>query len=121
MVDLYRTRWVERHESVLAFAMFYKPILIALSALFENGTTVVTKRDAQVNFLAISNLQFIVGKKIFEKYSRLLKPVSKKLQSPSIDLLQCCEHIECILNVIKNDLQHVEDAFHSIFKESASK
>ncbi len=121
MVDLCRTRWVERHEAVLTFAMFYKPIQIALPALSANGTTVETKRDAQVNYLAISNLQFIVGMKIFEKYSRLLKPVSKKLQSPSIDLLQCCEHIECILQVIKTDLQDVDDIFHSIFEKAASK
>jgi hypothetical protein len=121
LVAMCRTRWVERHESVLAFAMLYRPILIALSAFSENGTTVETKRDAQVNYLAISNLQFVVGMKIFEKYSRLLKPVSKQLQSPSIDLLQCCEHIGLILEVIKTDLQNAAEVFHSLFEESASK
>lgn len=97
---LCETRWSQKYRSISIFKNNFVGIVQGLERLAQEGNTATRKTAFQLHCVATKPV-FIISTCIIAKYSALLEPVANILQSTSLDLLQCANHIKKILAVVK--------------------
>lgn len=90
---LCETRWSQKYKSIATFKQHYVQIVMALEKLSTDGNNATRKAAFQMHCAATKS-EFIVSVCLIAKYSALLQPVVNALQSKSVDLLQCANHIK---------------------------
>ncbi|XP_039307843.1 zinc finger MYM-type protein 1 isoform X1 [Solenopsis invicta] len=94
------TRWSQKYKSIAIFKENFLSIVQGFELLSKDGNTATRKTAFQLHCAATKS-QFIICIGLIAKYSALLEPVVNALQSKSINILQCANHIKKILIVIK--------------------
>lgn len=98
---LCETRWSQKYKSIAVFRKNYQAIVEALEDLSRDGNSTTRKAAFQLHSAATKPV-FIVALLLIAKYSAFLEPVANKLQSVSIDMLQCTKHIDTILKLVES-------------------
>lgn len=98
---LYETWWFQKYRSIGTFKEHYVQIVKVkmLEKLSKDGNN--TTAAFQIHCTA-TNSEFIISVCLIAKYSALLQLVVNALQSISMDLLQCANHIKRITGLMKN-------------------
>ena len=91
--------------------------MAALKKLSTDGHAATRKAAFQMH-CAASNSEFIVSVCLIAKYSALLQPVVNVLQSKSLDLLQCMNHIKRITDLLKTHRENVSAESVYIIKDA---
>lgn len=136
LLNLCRTRWVERHEAHEVFFALFPSIVRALEAmsnerLFANqfGETAWnwdadSKSKANSLLHAVSNFQFVITQVTTMKCLSVLKPLSVKLQKRDIDVFQAYNHIKDFkseLQDIRGDIEKFCTDWYSMATTTARK
>ena len=111
------TRWSQKYKSIAIFKEHYVQIVMALDILSKDGN-IATRKAAFPMYCAATNSQFIVSMCLIAKYSALLQPVVNTLQSKSMDLLQCANHIKKITDVLKKHRENADVQSQSFIDEA---
>lgn len=110
LISLCQTRWTERGLCLKVFAQYYEAIIDTLEVIctnkLSNGKACANARSF---ILALQQPEFLVSlfmaKDIF---------VFLQLQSKQIYLLNCIDHIENVVNVLKTKRLNVDQYFQFI-------
>ncbi|XP_042146012.1 52 kDa repressor of the inhibitor of the protein kinase-like [Ixodes scapularis] len=114
LVSLCETRWVERHDCILAIIELLEPIAAALQQLDESGASDNASR-AHMLLLSASSSAFLISLHTAAKALALTLPLSKALQAVSIDLPSALSYVKEVNAALGQMRQNVEHEFKSIF------
>uniref|UniRef100_A0A8D8ZFX7 52 kDa repressor of the inhibitor of the protein kinase n=1 Tax=Cacopsylla melanoneura TaxID=428564 RepID=A0A8D8ZFX7_9HEMI len=116
MPTLCETRWSHKYKSIRIFHKNIPTIYEALENLSKEGNTSTRKSAFQLQS-AMQRPVFLVCATIIGKYSNILEPVANILQSKSLDLLNCTDHVNTISSLIKEHRENVDDTAKGIMFE----
>jgi Domain of unknown function (DUF4371)/hAT family C-terminal dimerisation region len=111
------TRWVDSHRALITFKQLYTVTLATLDKI-------VTDSDRQTSSQALSILDsitspgFIVALVVTEAVAALMLPLSKKLQTPSMDMYTARKDISETMEVLMNWRSTAETEFSALFLQS---
>lgn len=111
---LCETRWSQKYKSIAVFKEHFEKIVEGLERLTEEGNDLTRKSAFQLH-CAATKPSFLVCLVLIAEYSALIQPIANILQSKSLDLLQCMEHIKRILAVVADHRQKADDKFTNLF------
>ncbi|XP_069700787.1 52 kDa repressor of the inhibitor of the protein kinase-like [Periplaneta americana] len=89
---LCETRWIERHDAVLQFLDIFSAVISFLEDFGSYGT------KAHLMLNSILKFEFIISLHILAEIFGITLCVSRKLQSPNLELSQCYHMVECVMN-----------------------
>ena len=110
------TRWLERHTALEDFADLYEPLLDCLDQMVTSAgwdTKTVTEADGLRN--QVTQSKFIVA---FDTYLHMFdytKPLNKKLQSSTIDVVKAYSEIEYVLTKFQSIRDNADNSFATLF------
>ncbi|XP_069354562.1 52 kDa repressor of the inhibitor of the protein kinase-like [Maniola hyperantus] len=113
------TRWSQKYKSIAIFKEHYVQVVKALSTLSTDGNNATRKSAFQLH-CAATNSEFIVSVCLIAKYSAQLQPIVNALQSKSIDLLQCANHIKRITDTLRKHRETADVQSESLIAEAES-
>ena len=114
IAQLAPTRWVQRHESLVAFKEFFLAILEALEYLDQNEI----RSDASDLIDGISSITSVFALLLAERVAGQLKFLSTLLQSKNLDLISAYEDIDAARLVLSDFLGNKAE-FESLYKETS--
>lgn len=114
---LCETRWSEKHKCIGIFKANFETIVIALDKLSIEGNA-DTRKLAFPLHAAATQTTFIICVCLIAKYSALLEPVVNILQSKSLDLFRCAEHIKNILSIMTEHRQNADHSTKSVLDDA---
>lgn len=122
LVDLCRTRWVERHTAFETFAELYKPVVDCLGQMTEDssnwdGDTI----SRAAGFLhALQSGLFLVAFVVVRKCLQYLKPITLRLQQTAKDIAAAYKEITSVTGAIQDIRNTVDTAFSLWFAEATA-
>ena len=104
------SRWIERHDAILQFKEIFPAIV-----LFLEEAEYLSKN---AHILLNSNLkfEFIIALVTIAEILGITVSLSRQLQNPSIDLVQCYGMIERVKDTLKECREN--QTFHSVFENA---
>lgn len=116
LLGLCETRWVEKHDAVLSFVSLFEAVIAALEEIQDNGSG---ESSAQANSLALALLSpaFLVSLHVAKNVLALTLPLSKRLQSSSIDMSAAMDDLHLVQETIQNDRDSATASFSKIFAQ----
>lgn len=111
------TRWSQKHKSIAVFKDNFEKIINALEHLSKEGNSKTRTKSFQLHSAA-TKTSFIISVFIIAKYSAILEPVVIALQSKSLDLFQCAQHIKRILSVISDHRENSENEIKDLLDDA---
>lgn len=114
---LCETRWSQKHKSIAVFKAYFVEIVNALLTLSTEGNAKTRSAAFQLHSAATKPV-FIICTSIIAKYSDILEPVVNGLQSKSLDLLKCKDHLDRISTVISSHRTAVDTVIDEILDEA---
>ena len=118
LTHLCETRWVERHESLLALVELFPAVLRCLETMQVEGNA-STSRNASLLLNSLKNCANIVGLAVAQHISSLLLPLTTQLQSKSLDLIACCAEVDAVVVVLRQ-YRESADAFADIHSKASA-
>lgn len=100
LTHLCETRWVERHESLLALVELFPAVLRCLETMQVNGNA-STSRNAALLLHSLKTSANIIELAVAQHMSSLLLPLTTQLQSKSLDLITCCAEVDTVVCTLK--------------------
>ena len=67
---------------------------------------------------AVTDQRFLIAACICARYSSLLLPLSKSLQEPTIDLIECTSQVNYVIAILKRCRDEADDDFKKIFLQA---
>lgn len=116
---LCETRWTQKYRSISIFKANFVALVAALETLSIEGNAITRKSAFQLH-AAATKPTFIICTVIIAKYSGILEPVANALQSKSLDLFKCRDHIERILSVISGHREEADNTINDILEEATT-
>jgi len=110
---LCETRWIERHESLLAVVELFPAIVRCLEDM-QVDSNVPTARNAAMLLNSLKPCSIIIGLVVAQHISSILLPLTTLLQSKSIDLVDCCSGVDTVVSVLKK-YRETPETFNDIF------
>ena len=110
---LCETRWVERHESLLALVELFPAVLRCLETMQVDGNA-PTARNASLLLHSLKTCANIVGLAVAQHMSSLLLPLTTRLQTKSLDLIACCTEADAVVAILRQ-YRESADAFADIY------
>ncbi|XP_017489347.1 PREDICTED: uncharacterized protein LOC108377586, partial [Rhagoletis zephyria] len=111
------TRWSQKHKSIAVFKENFVEIVNALLTLSTEGNAKTRSAAFQLHS-APTKPVFIICTSIIAKYSDILELVVNGLQSKSLDLLKCKDHLDRIPTVISSHRTAVDTVIDEILDEA---
>ncbi|CAG7732870.1 unnamed protein product, partial [Allacma fusca] len=108
------TRWVERHDSLMAFKELYPYILLALEDIQESEAGDISSKAMTLES-ALGRSEFIVALQIACSCLVYTMVLSQRLQEKSIDLTKALGHVDNVKSTLKEMLQQKETTFKQIY------
>lgn len=115
--SLCETRWVERHEAVMKFKANFGDIVEALTSI-SNWIDNKTSSSASTLLNAICTSEFIVSILSLIDVLKITLPLSRLLQTPSLDGIEAAKAVENTVSTLEKKRLFAESEFDSIFKEA---
>jgi hypothetical protein len=112
------TRWVEKHDGVILFLQLYDSIVSALETIKDNGNNEAATKAMMLE-QTITNSQFLIAMVVMEHVSALVLPLSKELQSVSLDLFMALELVKQVSKELQHQRDFAVDSFKTIFEKAA--
>ncbi len=113
------TRWVERHDAVITFVELLYSVVKSLEEIEHNHD-----KEASIKARSLSNsicdFKFLVALFVLNKFSTLLLPISCYLQSPDIDLMECCSQVKSLVTTMRSIRKDASAEFSNIFSDAAA-
>lgn len=113
------TRWTQKYRSISIFKTNFVALVAALETLSIEGNLMTRKKAFQLH-AAATKPTFIICTIMIAKYSAILEPVVNSLQSKSLDLFKCKDHIEKIISVISGHREEVDKVIEEILEEATA-
>ena len=114
LIKLCQTKFVERHIAVERFCEQVESIYSALK-IMSNWQDRKTSSNVTNLLLAMERSDFIVGLKVMNKLSSLLRPLSISLQAKGSDLMNAFNLIKAVQNTM---VQERDIGFEQMFQEA---
>lgn len=114
---LCETRWSHKYKSVAMFYKHFEEIIHGLENISKDGNAAARKNAYQLHCAATKSV-FIICVTLIAKYSAILEPVANALQSKSIDMHTCTNHIKRIISLVKDHRQNVDTESENIIETS---
>ena len=109
------TRWVERHQSIARFVEMYVAIVYALEEL-QNWPRNETSQKAHQLLSVIARGSFVLALVVAQKFFSHTLPLCLTLQKVDCDLAECCNYVQCVLQVFSDMRQDSRSSFEVLFK-----
>lgn len=120
MVDLCKTRWVEKHTAFETFADLYQVLFDCLGQITEDSAQwdgeTVTKAAGYLHCLSTGN--FLVAFVVTRKCLQYLKPLTVNLQKKAQDICAAYREITDLTNCIQELRRNVDAVFPDWFQEA---
>ena len=107
LIRLCETRWVERHGPVSRFRNFFEEITIVLKEISMWRDTTASSK-AWTFKASILKHEFVIALLTMENVLSITKPVSEKLQTVDMDIIQCLSEIHLCVDVLKIKRENVD-------------
>lgn len=111
------TRWVENHDGLIRFLEMFKPIVEILEEL-----TLVKDIDTSSKAIqclrSIISSEFIISMLTASTLFTFTLPLCRILQTINFDLFTPIEHINTVINKIKNMRLNINQVFNDIFEKA---
>ena len=104
------TRWIERHDAILQF----KEIFPAIVLFLEEAESL--SKNAHILLNSILKFEFIIALVTIAEIFGITVSLSRQLQNPSIDIVQCYGMIERVKDTLKECREN--QTFHSVFENA---
>ena len=114
---LCETRWIERHESLLAVVELFPAIVRCLEDM-QVDSNAPTARNAAMLLNSFKTCSIIIGLVVAQHISSILLPLTTLLQSKSIDLVDCCSEVGTMVSVLKK-YRETPETSNDIFCEAS--
>jgi hypothetical protein len=119
LVDLCRTRWVEKHAALDAFNDLYLQVHDCLGQMCEDSdhwdSETLTKATGFLH--TITSSTFMVAFIVVRNCLRYLKPLTVKLQKKAKDIVQAYSEIRDVTTCISTIRQDIDTVFTPWFEE----
>ena len=121
LVDVCRTRWVERIEGLDTFNELFIPLFHLLEEIRNSSTDEYNKnikRDALTYLTLISRFDFIVSLVITRRVLDLTLPVTQLLQGKTIDVMDGIQLISSLKDHVTVMRNTIDDFHNSCYDEA---
>jgi hypothetical protein len=115
---LCETRWIERHESLLALVELFPAVLRYLETMQVDGNAATSRNVAMLQH-SLKTCANLIGLTVAQHMSSLLLPLTTLLQTKSIDLIGCCAEVDALVTIVKK-YRDSSDAFAEIFAKCST-
>lgn len=116
LIKLCNTRWVERHDAVLAFLELQEVTVATLSEI-QTWPDKQSSSDAFALLKSIQTPEFQISLRIIAKIFAITLPLSKQLQSTNLDLGQALVLAKDVQNQLQSIRNRAVDEFRSFYGE----
>lgn len=113
------TRWSQKYRSISIFKLHFVALIQGLETLSIEGNPMTRTKAFQLHAVA-TKPTFIICTFMIAKYSAILEPVVNALQSKSLDLFKCVDHIEKILSIISEHRENADSVIAEILEEATT-
>ena len=113
------TRWVERHKSVMVMVELLTPLVDSLEKI-EDLNDKESASGAHLLLNSIKSANFVLSLFTIEKLYSYTLPLSKMLQTMSLDLVSSVEMTENIVSELENIRKSSGEVFSQIFHKSSA-
>ncbi|KAL5241561.1 hypothetical protein ACI65C_008971 [Semiaphis heraclei] len=117
LTSMCETRWVENHDGMLRFSEIYKPIVATLEEL-QLFVDIETSSKALQLYKCVTTSEFIISMITATTLFSITLPLCKILQSVKCDLSEAVDHVETVLNEVKDMRTKMNENFKEIFNKS---
>ena len=117
LTSLCETRWVDRHKNVAKFLDMFPTVTSTLEEISVWPDTTAAAKASQY-LCALLSSKFIVALCVCARFSRLLLPISKVLQTANFDLVQCTKEVRVVQEVVRDYRDNANSEFHVIFSQA---
>lgn len=114
---LCETRWSHKYKSISLFKKHFTEIVKGLEQLSIEGNS-ATRTAAFQLLSAVRQTTFILSLCIIDKYNSLLEPVANILQSKTLDVIKCTEHIKVIKIAVAEHRCHAEAGSEELLRSA---
>lgn len=118
LVKMCPTRWVEKHESVLAFCELLPHVRAALETISTEWRDHETISSARSLLHSIACSEFLVALAVLHNALSLTLPLSQQLQAVDIDLIESQQLIDDLIGVLEGWRNDSENRFLQIYEEA---
>ncbi|XP_050299136.1 zinc finger MYM-type protein 1-like isoform X1 [Anthonomus grandis grandis] len=112
---LCETRWSQKYKSIALFKTHFIEIVKGLEQLSQEGNS-GTRTAAFQLLSAVGQTSFILSLCIIDKYNSLLEPVANILQSKTLDIIKCSDHIKTIKTAVIEHRLSAEEGSEELLK-----
>ena len=116
LVQLCETRWVERHDAIMTFVQLYPSILACVEKCQSLDSNSATK--ACMFGHSIRTPEFIVAVVVLENVLAVTLPLSKALQSPTVDLMQALANVKSVSDLLQRKRDNADETFADIWQQA---
>ena len=120
LVDLCRTRWVERHEAFESFSSLIKALVHSFEEIVDpqSNWSSDTTATAKGLMLSITQFDFLITFVVTKKCLAYIKGLSISLQTRSKDICEAFSDIKCVQLALENARAQVETFHATCFQEA---
>ena len=120
LVDLCRTRWVQRHEAFESFCALFKALVHSFEEIVDPQSNWSADSTATANglMLSITQFDFLITFVVTKNCLAYIKGLSISLQSRSKDVCEAFSDIRCVQLALENARTQI-DTFHATCFEEA--
>lgn len=112
------TRWIERHEAVNTFFELFEPTIDVLNVISEWSNNEDNVK-AQGFLNTVSTFDFIITLVTLKFVFNFILPLSRLLQSPSIDYSTAIASANDLIEKLETVTENSKEHFQTLFKEAS--
>ena len=120
LVDICRTRWVERHEAFESFSTLFKALVHSFEEIVDPQSNWSADTTATANGLMLSIMQFdfLITFVVTKNCLAYIKGRSISLQSRSKDICEAFNDIKCVSLELQNARSDIDTFYGTCFEEA---
>lgn len=126
LIDVCRTRWIERIDGMDRIVEFLYPVTATLEDISLNRNSPrdstwnpTSRHDAQSLINAI-NFSFIVSLVIVRHILGLTRPLTVKLQQKAMDLLKAKDELALLKSVLEDMSTDIDNRHHNLYQKAVT-
>ena len=126
LINVCRTRWIERIDGMDRIVELLLPVSVALEDISMNRNSPRdstwnhnSRQDAQALLNAIK-FSFIVAMVIVRHILGLTRPLTVKLQQKAMDLLKAKDELYLLKSVLEDMSTNIDDRHHELYEEAVT-
>lgn len=117
LIGLCQTRWVELHDGIIQFKKILPQLVIVLAEITKWKESSMTTSKAKSFVLSICDTDFIFALTCLSYVLERTLPLSKILQSSTIDLKNASEIVQCTITVLQSNRTNCISEFAKLYSE----